>query len=185
MRLTSNLNPSELFRLNSYSRPYKSLAEGTPSLLDYSLYNDNLIFAIPELAILESYRVVVSTCVSAGIPHGLGFKRGHFTHIFIDEAGQATEPMAMIPILPMVGDSTNVTLAGDPLQLQPIVRSPLARDLGLKRSYLERLKDLPVYDEDTGKGVTYVPSGFCCFIWLYAHMLLQNHEAYETFPFAS
>ncbi|GJE86466.1 RNA helicase [Phanerochaete sordida] len=154
-RLAFNpLSPSELFRLNSYARTYKSLVDGAPVLTDFSLYNDNEIFAIPALEKLQSYRVIVCTCVSAGIPYGLGVKRGHFTHVFIDEAGQATEPMSMIPIKTLADNRTNVVLAGDIQQLNPIVHSPLARDLGLKRSYLQRLMDLPIYDENTGKGKT-------------------------------
>ncbi|THG94461.1 hypothetical protein EW026_g7015 [Hermanssonia centrifuga] len=51
-RLVSNLNRNELFRLNSYARPFKALML---SLRDYSLYNDNDVFAIPPLASLLKY----------------------------------------------------------------------------------------------------------------------------------
>lgn len=122
--------------------------------MDYSLFNDNGVFAIPPLDILLSYRVVVCTLVSAGILHGIGVRRGHFSHIFVDEAGQATEPMSMIPIKTLANDLANVVLAGDPQQLEAPARSPLARAMGLKLSYLERLMELPLYDEDTGKGLT-------------------------------
>ncbi|EKM56518.1 uncharacterized protein PHACADRAFT_160043 [Phanerochaete carnosa HHB-10118-sp] len=155
VRLAYNpLNPNELFRLNSYSRSYKSLAEGTPVLTDFSLYNDNHVFAIPSLEKFLTYRVIVSTCISAGTPHGIGVKRGHFTHIFLDEAGQASEPMSMIPIKTLADDETNVVPAGDIRQLNPIVHSPIARDLGLKQSYLQRLMNMPIYDEKTHKGQT-------------------------------
>lgn len=155
LRLAHNpLSTNELFRLNSYARPYKSLAEGASTLTDFSLYNDNEVFAIPPLEKLQTYRVIVATCISAGIPHGIGIERGHFSHIFLDEAGQATEPMSMVTMKALVDTSTNVVLAGDSRQLNPIVHSPIARDLGLKRSYLQRLMDLPIYDEETGKGKT-------------------------------
>ena len=97
-RLVKQLSPSELFRLNSYARPFKQFMENSPTLEPYSLYNDNKVFAIPPLEDLQFYRVIVSTCISAGIPHALGFPRGHFSHIFIDEAGQASEPQAMVVI---------------------------------------------------------------------------------------
>lgn len=148
------LSPRELFRMNSYARPYKSLAENASILTDFSLYNDNKVFAIPPLEKLITYRVIVSTCISAGIPHGLGIERGHFTHVFLDEAGQATEPMSMVLIKTLADEATNVVLAGDVRQLNPIVHSPLARDFGLKQSYLQRLMDMPIYDEKTGKGRT-------------------------------
>ncbi|KAJ3556290.1 hypothetical protein NM688_g2107 [Phlebia brevispora] len=151
VKLTSTLNPRELFRLNAYARPFNKLMSG---LQDFSLYNDNGIFAIPELKTLTSYRVIVSTCISAGVPHALGVNRGHFTHIFVDEAGQATEPMSMIGIKTYADEKTNVILAGDDKQLNPITHSPLARGLGLGRSYLERLMKLPMYDEHEGRGVT-------------------------------
>ncbi|KAK0442815.1 P-loop containing nucleoside triphosphate hydrolase protein [Desarmillaria tabescens] len=57
---------------------------------------------------------VVCTCVSAGALASLGVKPGHFGWIFIDEAGQATEPDTMIPIKELADDYTNVILAGDP-----------------------------------------------------------------------
>ena len=41
--------------------------------------------------------MVVSTCMTAGILHSLGLAVGHFTHVTIDEAGQATEPEALLP----------------------------------------------------------------------------------------
>lgn len=102
------------------------------------------------------FRVVVSTCMSASIPYGIGVRRGHFTHIFIDEAGQATEPEAMIPIKDNADSATNVILSGDSKQLGPIVRSPVALELGLGVSYLDRLMQNPIYDEVEGKGVTIV-----------------------------
>ncbi len=156
-RLINTLNKNELFRLNAYARPFGSLML---SLRPFSLFNDNNVFAIPPLETLASYRVIVTTCISAGIPHALGVKSGHFSHVFVDEAGQATEPMAMIAIKTVANKKTNVVLAGDSKQLNPIVHSQLARGLGLGRSYLERLMTLSnnMYEEHAGKGITYVLS---------------------------
>lgn len=148
-----DIGQAELFRLNSKSREFKSLSK---TLRAFSLYNDNKVFAVPTLEVLSKYRVIVSTCVSGGIPHGLGVRRGHFSHIFIDEAGQAMEPEVMIPIKTMAASSTNVILAGDSKQLGPSIRSGLARDLGLKQSYLFRIMARSVYDLDIGKGLTCV-----------------------------
>lgn len=82
--------------------------------------------------------------------------RGYFTHIFIDEAGQATEPEVMISIKTMADNDTNVILSGDPKQLGPIIRSAVARKLGLEKTYLERLIERGIYDEGKGNGITYV-----------------------------
>ena len=92
------LGTNALFRLNSFARPVDLLLQKKEMLKPYCLINDNTVFAVPPLEVLRAYRLVVSTCVSGGIPSGLGFARGHFTHIFIDEAGQATEPEAMVRI---------------------------------------------------------------------------------------
>ena len=43
-------------------------------------------------------RIVIATCVTAGFLHSLGLGVGHFTHVFIDEAGQATEPESLLAI---------------------------------------------------------------------------------------
>ena len=102
------------------------------------------------------FRVVVSTCISACIPYNIGVPRGHFTHIFVDEAGQAAEPEAMIPIKTMSDGRTNIVLSGDPKQLGPIVRSDLALTLKLGVSYLDRLCETQTYDESQMNGITYV-----------------------------
>jgi hypothetical protein len=71
----------------------------------------------------------------------------HFTHLFIDEAAQATEPESLIPLSVVVDDIPNaikveIALAGDPRQLSPDVYSPLAAG-DLQKSLLERLLRLP------------------------------------------
>ena len=82
--------------------------------------------------------------------------RGHFTHIFVDEAGQATEPEVMIGIKTMADNDTNIILSGDPKQLGPIIRSAVARELGLEKSYLARLADRDIYNNRRYQGITYV-----------------------------
>jgi helicase MOV-10 len=148
------LGPSQLFRLNAASREYKTLPE---TLREFSLVNGNLIFAIPPLERLEKFRVIVATCVSGGILHGVGVRQGHFSHIFIDEAGQCMEPEAMIPIKTVADKWTNLVLAGDDKQLGPSTRSHVASALGLNKSYLARLMAREVYDRATWTGSTYVP----------------------------
>ena len=84
--------------------------------------------------------------------------RGHFSHIFVDEAGHATEPEVMIAIKTIADLNTNIVLSGDPKQLGPIIRSAVARDLQLDISYLERLMNREIYDTKSGHGITYVPT---------------------------
>jgi helicase MOV-10 len=99
------------------------------------------------MAKLKSFRVVVATCVASSMLSGVGMPRGHYSHIFTDEAGQATEPETFISIRTLADPRTNVVLSGDPKQLGPIIRSGIARNLGLETSYLERLMARKVYDE--------------------------------------
>lgn len=78
----------------------------------------------------------------------LGSNQTHFTHLFIDEAAQATEPESLIPLSVVVDDhwgatKVEIALCGDPRQLSPNIYSPVAFD-GLQRSLLERLLRLPV-----------------------------------------
>lgn len=148
-----NLGTLELFRLNAMSRNFNDVPE---LLRPFCLLNDNGIFAIPPREVLEKYRVVVSTCISGGIPGNLGIVQGHFSHIFIDEAGQSKEPELMVPIKSIAGPSTNVIIAGDVRQLGPVIRSHLAASLGLKTSYLARMMVRPIYDLKEGRGLTCV-----------------------------
>lgn len=63
------------------------------------------------------------------------FPRDHFTHIFIDEAGHATEPECIIPVAGLLDPDNPIggqlVLAGDPKQLGPILRSPISQKYGL------------------------------------------------------
>lgn len=43
-------------------------------------------------------KIIVTTVYTASTLYMIGFKRGDFSHIFIDEAGQAMEPETLFPI---------------------------------------------------------------------------------------
>jgi len=104
---------------------------------------------------LLSFRVVLSTCSKAAILQKLDVPVGHFSHIVIDEAAQAEEPLAMVPIMTFSNASTNIILAGDPNQLGPMIKSPTAARSGLGKSYFQRLMLLrDVYGLDTQVGKT-------------------------------
>ena len=71
---------------------------------------------------------------------------GHFTHVLVDEASQALESEEMLP-LAFAGVGCAAVLCGDHKQLGPVVRSPFGRGHGLGVSLLERLMQLPVYQQ--------------------------------------
>lgn len=172
------LGPSQLFRMNAPSRAQSTL----PKVLgQFSRKNDYGTFLIPPKAELMKFRVVVSTCISACVPYNIGVPRGHFTHIFVDEAGQAAEPEAMIPIKTMSDGRTNIILSGDPKQLGPIVRSDLALTLKLGVSYLDRLCETQTYNESQMNGITYVA------VFSLSHVILnciQGRQVAQELPFA-
>ncbi|KAG8913407.1 hypothetical protein FRC01_004558, partial [Tulasnella sp. 417] len=151
-RLRTALNPAQLLRLNAPSR----VKDLPVALQAYCLREGDGSFKVPSSAAMKAYRVVVATCASGSLPHGIGVKEGHFTHIFVDEAGQASEPEVMIPIKLNAGPNTTIVLAGDPKQLGPVIRSPVARRLGLDISYLDRIMSMNMYKTAENRGVTYV-----------------------------
>ena len=111
--------------------------------------------SIPGHERLLAFRVVLSTCSKAAILQTLDVPVGHFSHIVIDEAAQAEEPLVMIPIMTFSNTSTNIILAGDPNQLGPMIKSPTAARSGLGKSYFQRLMLLrDVYGLDTQVGKT-------------------------------
>ena len=65
------------------------------------------------------------------------YQTKHFTHVFIDECGQALEPEALVPVAGILGGAIKsrpggqVILAGDPMQLGPVCDTQRAEKLGL------------------------------------------------------
>ncbi|KAM6114446.1 LOW QUALITY PROTEIN: helicase MOV-10 [Phoenicopterus ruber ruber] len=111
------------------------------------------------------------------------FPPGFFSHVFIDECGQAVEPESVVAIaglLTAMDPKTNpnggqLVLAGDPQQLGPILRSPLAIEHGLGISLLERLMlHNPLYKKSS-EG--YNPQFVTKLLWNY-----RSHEAILRIP---
>ncbi|TFK72808.1 P-loop containing nucleoside triphosphate hydrolase protein [Pluteus cervinus] len=149
----SDLGAEILFRLYAPSRPRH---EVPATLLPFATLNSADHFTVHPIQRMKNFRIIVSTCVSAAILSGIGIDAGHFTHIFIDEAGQATEPEAVVSVRTLAGQRTNVILSGDPQQLGPIIRSGIANQLKLGVSFLERLMSSPIYNPRTYRDQTVV-----------------------------
>ncbi|XP_033328598.2 putative RNA helicase armitage isoform X1 [Megalopta genalis] len=110
------------------------------------------------MSILGRHRITIGTCIALGILHNIGFPHGHFTHVLVDEAGQATEPEIMIPLNFIHSDYGQVVLAGDPLQLGPVVQSNIAKYFGLDESFLVRLlRHFPYQKDPNGFQTNYDP----------------------------
>jgi len=128
-----------------------------------------------------------------------GVDEPHFTHLFIDEAAQATEPEALIPISvvfdPVPGSrKVEVALVGDPRQLSPSVYSPTAQRRGLGRSYMERLLLRPVTALGGGKQsmlgpdmnnvIDFVRSSFRENLTTFLTLNYRGHPAFLMMPSA-
>ncbi|KAM9753147.1 RNA helicase Mov10l1 [Menidia menidia] len=158
------LDAGGLARVNASCRDNESIPE---VLRPYSKAGEDVRQA-------AFHRIVVSTCSSAGMFSNIGIKVGHFTHVFLDEAGQATEPESLIPISFVSERDGQIVLAGDPCQLGPVVKSKLAATFGLGVSLLERLMANPLYcKQDWG----YNPKVVTKLIYNY-----RSHEALLTLP---
>ncbi|KAG9414015.1 hypothetical protein AC1031_013218 [Aphanomyces cochlioides] len=143
MRLRDYNHVTSLFRLNW---PHRKIAAVPAPLLKFchtEVGKD--IFSIPSIDQLSQFRIIVTTCTLAAILKIAGIPAGHFSHIFVDEACQATEPETL-SALSLCDETTHVTLAGDPMQLGPSCRSTSSWKFRLVESYQERLMRLPMYE---------------------------------------
>ncbi|XP_062420873.1 putative helicase mov-10-B.2 [Pungitius pungitius] len=109
-------------------------------------------YLYPAVETLMEYRVMVTTLLTAGRLVTGGVPAGHFTHVFVDEAGHAVETECLVPLAGLLdAESGQVVLAGDPKQLGPILRSPFALQHGMGVSLLERLMtDFSLYQKVDG-----------------------------------
>ncbi|XP_004511390.1 probable RNA helicase SDE3 [Cicer arietinum] len=149
---------NEIFRLNATARPYEDVK---PEFLRFSFF-DEMIFKCPPASALNHYRIVVSTYMSASLLYAEDVARGHFSHIFLDEAGQASEPETMIPVSHLCRRDTVVVLAGDPLQLGPVIFSKKADEYGLGVSFLERLFECELYSSGDTNYITKLVRNYRC-----------------------
>uniref|UniRef100_A0A667WMC0 RNA helicase n=1 Tax=Myripristis murdjan TaxID=586833 RepID=A0A667WMC0_9TELE len=146
-RLMVHMDPLRLFRLYASSRDPRTV----PKHLLVSI-SDGFVF--PDKEILMKYKVIVTTMVTAGRLVSGGIPHGHFSHVFVDEGGQAMEPECIIAVAGLLHpERGQLVLAGDPQQLGPILRSPLALEYGLGLSLLERLmRTNPLYHKSSDSG---------------------------------
>uniref|UniRef100_A0A182MNF8 RNA helicase n=1 Tax=Anopheles culicifacies TaxID=139723 RepID=A0A182MNF8_9DIPT len=85
------------------------------------------------------HRVTISTCLGVGSLMLMNFDPNHFTHVIIDEAGQAMEPETLIPICQVSRTTGTVVLVGDPKQLSHSVHFSEGEEWNSNISLMERL----------------------------------------------
>ncbi|KAI5643200.1 AAA domain-containing protein [Phthorimaea operculella] len=91
-----------------------------------------------EMLMFRTHSIVVTT-LSYAATYTKHCTTRPITHLFIDEASQASEPACLIPITGLLSPRGSLTLAGDPQQLGPVIMSRHAKELGLGLSLMERL----------------------------------------------
>ena len=144
--LRFGLAPSQLLRVNAFQRPYATVPAALIQCSRWSAAES--AFTLPAgRDSLRGVRVVAVTCSTAQkLAHS---KCGAFLHLFshvvVDEAGQATEPECLCAVTkllrPAHAGGARLVLAGDPKQLGPVLRSPVALEAGLGLSLLERMTE--------------------------------------------
>jgi hypothetical protein len=171
-RLRAHLVPGEMLRLCS---PARTFAEVKASVMPYCYVNGEMrMFGIPPFRKVMKYKVVVTTCKDAdllnqaslsnralrdlefnllaaihGDGDGAALPHPHWDGLLLDEAAQATELDALIPLTvvatsshePQV-ESPILVLAGDQQQLGPRTAS---RNANVRASLFERLLQRPLY----------------------------------------
>uniref|UniRef100_A0A8D8GNC2 Helicase MOV-10 n=1 Tax=Culex pipiens TaxID=7175 RepID=A0A8D8GNC2_CULPI len=148
-RLLGVIPKDDLFRFFS-KQAERMMADMSYELIECSNLNTGC-YRLPSKEELYGKRIVISTLTSSGKLVQANIRPGHFSYVFIDECGSATEASALVPIAGIISSpgkiDGSIVLSGDPKQLGPVTRSEFAADMGLKRSMLERLMNLPVYQK--------------------------------------
>ncbi|CAK9005681.1 unnamed protein product [Durusdinium trenchii] len=89
-----------------------------------------------QMRILQDADVICTTTISSG---GDFFSKFAFAGVLIDEAAQATELAAIVPLI--LRGSQRLVLVGDQCQLPPTVQSSEAEERGLSLSLYSRMVD--------------------------------------------
>ncbi|XP_053965577.1 putative helicase MOV-10 [Anastrepha ludens] len=130
--------PTAMLRVFSKSLFKKGVKNINRTLLEHSNFCKRT-YNSPSVEVLQKYNIIVVTLCTMGRLRTGTIGNWHFTHVFIDEAGATTETEALIAITSVNTKTCRVILSGDTKQLGPVVMSPVAAELGLKYSLMERL----------------------------------------------
>ncbi|KAJ6737060.1 DNA2/NAM7 HELICASE FAMILY [Salix viminalis] len=132
---------SDMFRANAAFREI----DGVPMDILPSCMYEKDCFGCPSIQELRKFRVILSTFVSSFRLHNEGIVAGHFSHMFLVDASSATEPETMVALANLAGENTAVIVTGASGKHPGWVRSNIAREKGLMRSYFERIRDSQPY----------------------------------------
>ncbi|KAJ6774885.1 DNA2/NAM7 HELICASE FAMILY [Salix purpurea] len=139
--LKNDIPESDMFRANA---AFREIDEVPIDILPSCVYEKDC-FGCPSIQELRKFRVILSTFVSSFRLHNEGIVAGHFSHMFLVDASSATEPETMVALTNLAGENTAVIVTGAPGNRPGWVRSHIAREKGLMRSYFERIRDSQPY----------------------------------------
>ncbi|XP_065365424.1 DNA replication ATP-dependent helicase/nuclease DNA2 [Calliphora vicina] len=114
-------------RLGSSARVNSQLKDHSESILAASCKTE-----VELSKLYDSYQIVGVTCL--GSAHAI-FLHRRFDFCIVDEATQVMQPTVLRPLF----FSERFILVGDPDQLPPLIRSPLAKQKGADESLFQRL----------------------------------------------
>ncbi|XP_072930026.1 putative helicase mov-10-B.1 [Epargyreus clarus] len=128
-----------LLRANSQSREWSVMPPALASVSNGTSYESYYPVNNEHAAM---YRVFVTTLLHAakyGTARSQSAHKLQMSHLFIDEAAQASEPAALVPLVALLAPAGRLVLAGDPMQLGPVCISREAKLRGLGVSLMTRL----------------------------------------------
>lgn len=166
--LLDHIRPDTVFRMHAASRLWSQVPEEIRGVSNYR----NGDYYYPPKKEFDDYDIIVCTLLTAGRLASAGFEKDYFTHVFIDEAGQATEPECMVAISGSLSHTGQLVLAGDPQQLGPVVSSAVSKRYGLGLSYLERLMSTCQIYQRNEKSLKYDNK--------YITKLLKNYRSHQA-----
>uniref|UniRef100_A0A915LKH5 RNA helicase n=1 Tax=Meloidogyne javanica TaxID=6303 RepID=A0A915LKH5_MELJA len=149
---TAKIDPELVFRLYALMVPVEDLKDSLKPITYTKTpdgFSDIEMFAIYPAERLLKFKVVVCTMMASTYLM-LGYFSSKFSHIIIDEAGQASELETLVPIVGVIGERNDckIILAGDHKQLGPVENVDYFRRNKFNNSLIERLQTVECYKDD-------------------------------------
>ncbi|XP_043473647.1 putative helicase mov-10-B.1 [Leptopilina heterotoma] len=170
--LNCDISPDLIYRMTSKSVERGLFRDTIPQDVKICMHFEKGGIEYLKSSAIRRKKVIISTLISAARFLRLTYFENFFNYIFIDEAGQATQPETFIPFaISRRHRRCNLVMSGDPKQLGPIVMTKYGSHL-LGISMLERLMEKSyLYKKDYNSN-KYNPN--------FLTKLVQNYRNHET-----
>ncbi|XP_043472682.1 putative helicase mov-10-B.1 [Leptopilina heterotoma] len=140
--LNCGISPDLIYRMTSKSVEKDTIPQDVKICMHFQNFGkEDIEIEFLNSSDIRRKQVIISTLTSAARFLRLKYFTDFFNYIFIDEAGQATQPETFIPfVISMRHRRCNLVMSGDPKQLGPVVMTKYGSHL-LGISMLERLME--------------------------------------------